>query len=88
MPEALLLGLVRVWLIVPPLPAEAPVIEPVTVPRVQVNVLETEAVNVIPVPVALQILSVVEFVTDGTVLTVKVTVLEVADGLQAPLTTH
>lgn len=84
----MLLGSVSVWLILPPLPVEAPVTEPVIVPSVHVKVLDTEAVNVIPVPVPLQIPSEVALVTDGTVLTVKVTVLEVADGLQAPLTTH
>ena len=54
-PAALLLGLVSVWLMVPPLPALAPVIPPVTVPIVQANVDGAVEVSVIPVEVALHI---------------------------------
>ena len=46
-PEEDPLGLVSTWLMVEPEPAVAPVIEPVTVPMVQENVLGTVAVKAI-----------------------------------------
>ena len=44
-PEEAALGLVSTWLMTLPVPAEAPVIPPVIVPMVQVNVLGTLAVS-------------------------------------------
>jgi hypothetical protein len=66
--------LVSVWAIVDPLPALAPVILPVIVPTVQVNVLGADAVNAIFVAVALQIVAVFAVVTTGVGLTVTVIV--------------
>jgi hypothetical protein len=66
--------LVSVWLRVVPDPALAPVIPPVFVPIVQVNVLGTEAVNVVFGLVPLHIVVVPEFVTAGFGLTVIVIV--------------
>jgi hypothetical protein len=71
-PAVALLGLVRVWAIVAPLPALAPVIPPVIVPTVHVNVLAEVAVNAIFVAVALQIAAVLAVVTTGVGLTVTV----------------
>jgi hypothetical protein len=55
-PAVMLLGLVSTWLIVDPLPAEAPVIPPVIVPIVQEKVLVTLAVrdtlNAVPLHMA------------------------------------
>ncbi len=87
-PDAELLGLVSVWLMLLPLLAEAPVMLPVIEPSVQAKVLEAVAVNEMLVPEPLHILAVVAFDTDGTGLTVKVALLEVAEGLQVPLTIH
>ena len=70
----LLLGLVSVWLIVLPLPALAPVIPPVIVPIVQVNVLEADEVREIFGLVLLQIARVDGFVTAGVGLTLTVIV--------------
>jgi hypothetical protein len=64
--------LVNTWEIVDPLPADAPVILPVTVPTVHVNVLAALAVNEIPVAVALQMVAVLAVVTTGLGLTVTV----------------
>jgi hypothetical protein len=66
--------LVKVCAIVDPLPAEAPVIAPVIVPTVQVNVLAALAVNAMFVAVALQIVAVLAVVTTGLGLTVTVIV--------------
>jgi hypothetical protein len=73
-PAVLLLGLVKVWLMVLPVPALAPVIPPVTVPIVQANVLGALAVSAILGLVALQIAAVAAFVTAGVGLTVTVMV--------------
>jgi len=69
-PAVALLGLVSDWLIVLPLPADAPVILPVIVPTVQVNVLADDAVNPIAVVLPLQIVAVFAVVTTGRGLTV------------------
>jgi hypothetical protein len=71
-PAVALEGLVSVWLIVDPLPALAPVILPVIVPTVHVNVLAALAVKVIFVGVPLQIVAVLAVVTTGVGLTVTV----------------
>jgi hypothetical protein len=71
-PAVALEGLVSVCAIVEPLPALAPVIPPVIVPIVQVNVLAALAVNAIFVGVALQIVAVLAVVTAGVGLTVTV----------------
>jgi hypothetical protein len=71
-PGVALLGLVRVWAIVLPEPALAPVMPPVIVPTVQVNVLAEVAVNAMFVAVALQIAAVFAVVTTGVGLTVTV----------------
>ena len=63
-------GLVSVWLIVAPEPANAPVISPVTVPIVQVKFEAALAVKLMPDPVPLQILAVLALVTTGRGLTV------------------
>jgi hypothetical protein len=57
-----------------PAPLEAPVIPPVIVPTVHVNVLAVDAVNPIFVAVALQIVAVLAVVTTGVGLTVTVIV--------------
>ena len=67
-----MLGLFNVWAIVAPLPALAPVIPPVIVPTVQVNVLGALAVNAMFVAVLLQIAAVFAVVTAGVGLTVTV----------------
>ena len=59
------LGFVRIWLIVVPLPALAPVTLPEIVPIVQTNVLGEEAANVILGLVPLQIVAVLADVTVG-----------------------
>jgi hypothetical protein len=71
-PVSALEGFVKVWAIVDPLPALAPVILPVIVPTVHVNVLVALAVNAIFVAVALQIVAVFAVVTTGVGLTVTV----------------
>jgi hypothetical protein len=73
-PAVLLLGLVRVWLMVLPDPALAPVMPPVIVPIVHANVLGALEVSVIFGPVALQIEAVPPLVTPGRGLTVTVIV--------------
>jgi hypothetical protein len=60
-------------LIVEPELAEAPVIPPVIVPIVHVNVLGTLDVNMIFGPVPLQVFAVAALVTIGVGLTVTVT---------------
>jgi hypothetical protein len=69
-----LLGLVRVCAIVLPDDPVAPVILPVIVPTVQVNVLGAVAVNAMFVAVPLQIAAVLAVVTAGVGLTVTVMV--------------
>jgi hypothetical protein len=73
-PAVELLGLVRVWLMVPPLPAVAPVIPPVMVPIVHAKFAGALDVSVIPVPVPVQIAAVAELVTAGVGFTVTVMV--------------
>ena len=74
MPVALVLGLFNVWEIVDPLPALAPVMLPVIVPTVHVNVLAALAVNAMLVAVPLQIVAVLAVVTTGRGFTVTVIV--------------
>ena len=69
-----MLGLFKVCAIVDPLPALAPVMLPVMVPTVHVNVLATLAVNAIFVAVALHIVAVLAVVTTGVGFTVTVIV--------------
>ena len=64
-PAVLLLGLVSVWLIVDPDPALAPVIPPVMLPIVHVNVLGTLAVKPMFGPVPLHVEAVAAVVTTG-----------------------
>jgi hypothetical protein len=59
---------------VDPLPADEPVMPPVIVPTVHVNVLAALAVSAIFVAVALQIVAVLAVVTTGVGLTVTVIV--------------
>jgi hypothetical protein len=66
--------LVSVWLMVPPLPALAPVMPPVTVPTVHVKLLGALEVSVMPVLVLLHIVVVAVLVTSGVGLTVTVMV--------------
>jgi hypothetical protein len=73
-PAVALLGLVNVWLIVVPEPADPPVIPPVMLPIVQLNELGTLAVNAMLGLVPLQIDLVAAFVTAGVGLTVTVIV--------------
>jgi hypothetical protein len=73
-PAVALLGLVRVCAIVLPAPIDAPLILPVIVPSVQVNVLGAVAVNARFVAVPLQIAAVLAVVTAGVGLTVTVMV--------------
>jgi hypothetical protein len=74
-PAVALLGLVRVWLITFPALFTAPVIPPVMVPIVQMNVLGVVAVNAIFGPVPLHVLAVGAFVMDGVGNTVTVAVM-------------
>jgi hypothetical protein len=71
-PTVVLLRLVKVWLIVLPLPELAPVIVPVIVPIVQVKVLGADAVREILGLVALHIADVEAVVTAGVGFTVTV----------------
>jgi hypothetical protein len=73
-PAVALLGLVNVWAIVAPDPAVAPVMLPVIVPIVHVNVLGAVAASAILVAVALHIVAVLAVVTAGVGLTVTVIV--------------
>ena len=57
-----------------PEPAEAPVMPPVIVPMVQVKLLATEAVKLMPVPVPLQMVAVTGVNKEGAGLTVTVIV--------------
>jgi len=82
LPEVELLGLVKVWLMVEPEPAEAPVIAPMLVPKVQAKLEAAEAVRLMLGPVPLQVLAVVEVVTVGIGFTV--TVIFVAEPTQEP----
>ena len=69
-----MLGLVNVWLIVPPELELEPVIAPVIPPIVQLYVLATLEVKVIPVELPLQILFVEAFVIAGVGFTLTVIV--------------
>ena len=71
-PVALLLGLESVCAIVPPEPAVAPVIPPVTVPIVQLKVLGAVEVSAILVAELLQIVVAAAVVTTGLGFTVTV----------------
>jgi hypothetical protein len=73
-PAVLLLGFVKIWLMVPPDPALAPVMLPVMVPIVHANVLDAVAARTILGPVALHIATVAAFVTAGVGFTVTVMV--------------
>lgn len=73
-PVALLLGLESVCAIVPPEPAVAPVIPPVTVPIVQLKVLGAVEVSAILVAELLQIVVAAAVVTTGLGFTVTVIV--------------
>jgi hypothetical protein len=77
-----LLGLVSACEIVDPDPAEAPVIPPLTVPIVQVNVEGADEVNAMFVVPPLQMEAVFKVVTTGVGFTVKVIV--VGEPAQAP----
>ena len=70
MPAVVLLGLFKVCAIVDPLPALAPVMLPVIVPTVHVNVLAALAVSAMFVAVALHIVAVLAVVTTGVGFTV------------------
>lgn len=69
-----MLGFVSVCAIVAPDPPVAPVMPPVIVPMVQLNVLAVVAVSGIFVAVALQIAAVLAVVTAGVGFTVTVIV--------------
>lgn len=69
-----MLGFTNVCAMFGPEPAFAPVIAPVTVPTVQVNVEGADAVNGILVAALLQIANVVAVVTAGVGFTVTVMV--------------
>ncbi len=69
-----MLGLVKTSLIVPPDPAAAPVIPPVTVPIVHEKVLAAVEVSDILGLVPLQVATAAAFVTTGLGLTVTVIV--------------
>ena len=72
LPALELLGFVKVWLMLAPLLALAPVIEPVLVPNVHAKLLATEAVKLIFGLIPLQIDAAVALLTLGTGLTVIV----------------
>lgn len=65
-------GLVRIWSIVEPDPALAPVMPPVTVPMVQLKSEAIFEVRLMPVPVPEQIVRLEALVTVGTGFTVRV----------------
>ena len=65
-------GLVRIWSMVEPDPALAPVMPPVTVPMVQLKVAAIFEVRLIPVPVPEHRVRLEALVTDGAGFTVKV----------------
>jgi hypothetical protein len=73
-PAAALDGLLRTWLITPPLPPTAPVIPPVMVPIVHVNVLGAVAFRLMSGLTPLQMESVAAFNMPGFGLTVTVIV--------------
>jgi hypothetical protein len=73
-PVALVLGLVNTCAILLPAPADPPVIAPVIVPIVHVNVLAADDVNEIFVISPLHIAAVFGVVTSGVGLTVAVIV--------------
>lgn len=81
-PAVVLLGLVRVWAIVAPDPAVAPVIPPVTVPTVQAKVLAALAVKLMLVAVLLHIAAVFALVITGVGCTVTSAVMLKADPTQ------
>src|SRR2546429_386826 len=72
LPSVELLGLVSVWVIVEPLLALPPVMEPVLVPNVQVKVLATFAVRLTFMATPLQLACVVKVDTLGLGFTVLV----------------
>lgn len=78
-----LLGLPKTWLMVPPVPELAPVMLPVLVPNVQVNVLGIVAVRLMFGPVPLQVLSGVALVRLGAGITF--TVISVTGPMQEPV---
>jgi hypothetical protein len=71
-PELVVLGLFNIWLITAPVPAVAPVMPPVTVPIVHVNVLGVLAVRLMLGLPPLQILVAGGVVIEGIGLTVTV----------------
>ena len=71
------LGLVKVWAIVEPEPADAPVIPPVLVPKVHAKELAELAVRLMLVVAPLQMVAVLGVVTLGVGFTVMVTAVEV-----------
>jgi hypothetical protein len=81
-PDMVLLGLVRIWFIVPPEPAPAPVILAAIVPIVHVKLLAALDVKVIAGPEPLQVTAVAPFVTAGVGFTV--TVIVKADPVHDP----
>jgi hypothetical protein len=74
-PDTELLGLVKVWLMVLPLPADAPVMPPVIAPIVHANVLGVVAVRLIFGPVPLHVVAVGAFVMTGVGNTVTVAMM-------------
>ena len=82
-PAVVLLGLPSTWLMVVPVPADAPVIPPVIVPIVQLKLLDAVEVSVIFVLLPLQISFVSGLVTAGVGLTV--TVIVSGDPVQPPV---
>jgi hypothetical protein len=74
-PAVVLLGFVKVWLITGPALATAPLIPPVMVPMVQMNVLGVVAVSVMFGPVPSQVLAVGALVIAGVGYTVTVAVI-------------
>jgi hypothetical protein len=84
-PELTALGLVSAWLIRLPLPALAPVMPPVIVPIVQVNVLGTLAVSAMFGLPPLQIAAGGAFVTAGSGLTVTTIEYGALEGQSPPV---
>jgi hypothetical protein len=73
-PVAALLGLVSIWLIVPPELADAPVMPPVIVPIVHAKLLAILEARIMLVDTPLQIVFVEELVITGIGFTVTVIV--------------
>ena len=72
LPAVELLGFVRVWLIVEPDEALAPVRDPVFVPRVHAKLLAADDVRLMLGPVPLQIVALADPVYSGVGFTVTV----------------